>query len=77
MHILQNRMHILELLGSRMHILMPTQKPVQVAPFGLIRGKNVATVSGKPLECPLGPQGPPGGPGGPKGPRGPWGPCPP
>ena len=31
---------------------------VQVAPFGLMRDKNVATVSGKPLECLLGPKVP-------------------
>ena len=45
-------------------------KQVQVAPFVLILGENVPTGSGKPLECPLGPQGPPGGPGGPKGAQG-------
>ena len=45
-------------------------KLVQVAPFGLILGENVATGSGKPLECLPGPKTPPGGPGGPKGAQG-------
>ena len=52
-------------------------KQIQVAPFGLILGENVATGSGKPLECPPGPKTPPGGPGGSKGAQGgpaPWDP---
>ena len=38
-------------------------KQVQVAPFGLILGENVATGSGKPLECLPGPKGSRRGPG--------------
>ena len=50
-------------------------KQVQVAPFGLILGENVATGSGKPLGCLPGPKTPPGGPRGPRGAQG--GPAPP
>ena len=54
--------------GKSCKIIKNAMKRVQVAPFGLILGENVATGSGKPLECPLGPQGPPGDPRGPGGP---------
>ena len=42
-----------------------------MAPFGLILGRILPTVSGKPLECTLGHQGPQGAQGGPA-PLGPW-----
>ena len=38
-------------------------KQVQVAPYGLILRENLATASGKPMECPKPPKTPPKGPG--------------
>ena len=50
---------------TRIHtkIMQNKLKWVQVAPYGLILRENLATASGKPLECPKPPKTPPKGSG--------------
>ena len=54
--------------GKCTKIIKNAMKQVEVARYGLILWENVATGSGKPLECPPGPKTPQGAQGGPGGP---------